>query len=574
MRPHRPVIAALAAGAALLLVGRAFAFLYSEAMWYSSLGASSLWRERVVDTLLVNGVCFFGAAAFAFANLSAVRHSILSLVLPRRIANVEFGEAVSERRLDALAIGIAIVLAFLAAPAVPSWTRMALVRANVRFAELDPYHELDLSYYTTWLPLELDLHSWAWIVVLVVTGTVIALYALTPGLRLRDGVVRMSAYVRRHLALLAGAMLLMLAWRARLRSYTLLFDGSGPDGTFTAVDHRWLLPAYVLLGLAIVAAAVLFVSSSWSRQRGLSLAALSGALAAWLGVMHVLPLLLGTPAPALGFSRSDAPYAATREAFTRRAFDLGPDGTPRQRETPGAMLTRSTDVANAARLAVIAPGARGYLVARGSPPIAAPGLSSVLSRLAHAWQEQDVRLLGRNLPPEPRIIRVRDVATRVRRLAPVFEQGVTGALFHADTLYWVTDLYFSSATYPLSRRYTVAGARRGYYRHAATAYVNGASGSVTIVADRVPEPVTFAWSKRFPRVLETQRPGWIAELGLEPTRAIPLPAESRDATFRLRVRELYLRMRAALSTSDLTTFGVWFDSLGKLLEGQSKPPRR
>jgi uncharacterized membrane protein (UPF0182 family) len=566
------LLAVLLAGAVLLVAGRAFAFLYTEHAWYSALGATQLWLERLADTTLLQTSAFVAAAAFAFANLSAVRHSILSLVLPRRLGNVEFGEAVSPRRLDTLAVIIAVIIAAVASPAVPSWPQLALVRAGVRFDESDPYHQVDLSYYTTWLPLELELHRWAWIVVLVVALAVTALYALTPSLRWENGRVRMTLYVRRHLAVLAATILVMLAWRARLRSFTLLFDGSGPDAAFTTIDHRWLLPGYVVVSVATVVAAALFLWSSWNRQIVLSVVALAGVLILWVSVDLLLPLVVEAPPPnTRAAAEADAPYLATREAFTRRAFDNGDALTPGEVQRNGTVLVRSATVSRAARLAHVSPGARGYLIVSDAGGSSSPQLITAISRMAHAWREQDARLLGGNLPPRARILRVRDVSRRVGRLAPVFMQGSrSAALFRSDTLYWVTDLYTSFDTYPLSRRFTVAGARRGYFRHAATAFTNGTSGAVTIVANPAADPVARAWQVRFPGVF---RPldaavAWTAELTIEPEPPLP-EATGTDVAFRARVRELYLRMRAALSTSDLVAFGVAFDSLGALLERAS-----
>lgn len=569
MRLNRPLVAVVLAGAVLLVGGRAFAFLYTEDAWYAALDARELWLERLSDATLLNTATFVAAAAFAFINLSAVRHSILSLVLPRRLANVEFAEAVPPRRLDFAAVILALLIAALAASAMPDWTSLTLVRAGVRFGEIDPYHQFDLGFYVTWLPLEMQLHTWAWAVVLITAVAVIGLYALTPGLRWEDGAVRMTSYVRRHFAVLLTIILVMLAWRTRITTFTLLFDGSGPEGAFTEVDHRRLLPAYVLLGLTTLAAAAVFLWSAWGRQLGLSFVVLTGVLLLWTGVAYVLPLLTRSPAPdQRAASAPDAPYLATREAFTRRAFDHAGDGEPDERLREGSVLTRSPEVERMASMAHIAPGARGYLLVAGLTGSAAPSIQSLASRLAHAWSEQDTRLLRGDMPPRARILRFRDVGHRVRRLAPVFVQGSRpAAMFRADTLYWITDLYTASATYPLSRRFTIAGERRGYFRHAATAYTHGSTGAVTIVVDQSPDPIAAAWQRRFPTMLRRAEsaPQWIAELALEPAAPLPQTGEGEDRVFRARVRELYLRMRAALSTSDLAAFGEAFDSLGALL---------
>ena len=558
----------MAAGAVLLVLGRAFAHAYTELAWYAALGASSLWREWLADTVILHTVAFVTAGAFALVNFSAVRHSILSLVLPRRLANVEFAEAVPPRRLDWAAIVLALLVGLAAATAVPPWTLLAMVRAGPQFRETDPYHQLDLGFYTSWLPFEMQLHRWAWIVVLFTTLAVAALYALTPGLRWENGMVRTTTYVRRHLSTLAAVILLMLAWRARLTSHTLLFDGSGPGGSFTEVDHRWLLPANVILSIGTIAAAALFLWSAWSRQIALSFTALTVVLVLWLGMRQLLPLLVRSPPPATRAAAvSDAPYAATREAFTRRAFDFGDGAAPMERDHPGAAIARAPQVVRLTAMAHVAPGARGYLVVGGTLGAAAPRLDGTLSRVAHAWVEQDSRLLSGDLPSRPAILRVRDVANRVHRLAPVFAQGSRpAAVFRADTLYWITELYSASATYPLSRRYSVAGERRGYFRHAATAFTHGTTGAVTILMDPAPDPIARAWQARFPEVYRrhSAASAWVEELELNPNLPVP-PATAADSLFRARVRQLYLRMRGALSASDLAGFGVAFDSLGLLL---------
>src|SRR5687768_1811098 len=153
MRKRR-VLIAVASGAILLLLGRAFVFLYTDFVWYQALGAAAVWREKAFAQLILFTAGVTAAFVLAYANLSAVRHSIISLVLPRRIANVEFGEAVPVRFLDATALGIAAAVALATSAALPSWIDVARVRTGVRFGESDPYHQLDLAFYTAWLPLE------------------------------------------------------------------------------------------------------------------------------------------------------------------------------------------------------------------------------------------------------------------------------------------------------------------------------------------------------------------------------------------------------------------------------------
>ena len=92
--PRRRLLAGVVIAAVLLVAGRTLSALYADHSWYGAMGAAPLWSERVGDMLLISGIGSVVAVLLAFVNLSALARSIGSLTLPRRLANVEFGEAV------------------------------------------------------------------------------------------------------------------------------------------------------------------------------------------------------------------------------------------------------------------------------------------------------------------------------------------------------------------------------------------------------------------------------------------------------------------------------------------------
>ncbi|MEX0909538.1 MAG: UPF0182 family protein [Gemmatimonadaceae bacterium] len=561
MRKRRLAIA-VASGAILLLLGRAFVFLYTDYVWYDSLGAAPLWREKAFDQIMLFTGGVTAAFLFAFVNLSAVRHSIISLVLPRRIANVEFAEAVPVRLLDAAALGLAAVIALATTAALPPWTDVARLRTGARFGESDPYHQLDLAFYTSWLPLEMRLHGWMIVVVTTVTVVVIGLYALTPSLRWSEGALRVSGYVRRHVGVLGAVLLLMIAWRFRLESYALLSDGSGPLGAFTATDDRFVLPWYVGLVIVAVAAAAVVGWSMWTGQVTIAFGVLTLVLLTIAGVQLWRPIAVGRAGP-------DAAYESTGRAFTARAY--APTGT----DTAGRFTADSfpavadRSVAAAESRALVAPGAGGYIVVSGlGRGVLAPSVTSLFSRLAHAWREQDGRVLSLDMPTDPRIVRTRDLYERVHRLAPVFSVlEEHDALFHMDTLYWVVPIYSSSPLYPLSERRQIADTARTYFREAARAYVHSVTGRVIFVPSETGEPLADAWRRHFPFTFRSraQTVAWRSELTPLPRPVLPLPAAADGMEFQATVRRFYMRMQEALARSDLTAFGQAFDSLGVLL---------
>jgi hypothetical protein len=150
---------------------------------------------------------------------------------------------------------------------------------------------------------------------------------------------------------------------------------------------------------------------------------------------------------------------------------------------------------------VVYDGATGYVVvADTTGTLAAPSLTTTMSRLAHAWSLQNFRLLVSAPPrPTPRIVRRRGVRERVRALAPFFVQGRSVTPIARDgQLLWALDLYAASANYPVSQHVSLGGEEFSYVRHAATALVDAYSGRVMIVADSALDPIGRSWVQRFP----------------------------------------------------------------------------
>ncbi len=327
MTTRRWLMVALAAAAVLLIVGRNLAGVYSDYLWYDSLGASALWRARMGAVTILRLGSGAVAALFAFANLYAVRQSVVSLVFPRRLANLEIGEEVPGRYLVAVAAVLAVILGALLTMSSDDWMSVVLSRSSKPFSETDPYFSQDLGFFVYWLPLESSLWMWAFYLVLVVGLVVILLYALTPSLKWQRGGLYASTYVRRHVTVLIGVLLLLLAWSFRLDMYSLLVDGSGAEGAFGWVDHRVGVPGDLLLSLLTLGASIIVLWAGFVGQFRLAAISVLTSVLLALIVREAVPAIAersGTDAQRT--SREQA-YLATRATYTRRAF--GVDAMPR-----------------------------------------------------------------------------------------------------------------------------------------------------------------------------------------------------------------------------------------------------
>ena len=322
MRWRRWPVIALAVVAALLVIGRVSAGIIADYLWYDAMGAAALWRERA---MLMTAICAGSAllaAAMLFANLYVVRQSVVSLVLPRRVANIEIGEEVPGRYLVGAALLISLVLGWWLALPADSWRMFSLLRHGLPFGESDPYVEMDLGFFVYWLPIESMLYYRTLTTVLFATVVVIFFYALTPSLRWNRGALYVSHYVRRHLAALGAVLLLLLAWSYRLDIYDSLLFGSGPGGAFSYSDHRTVIPVSIWLAYLTAGTALVVFYFGWIGQVRAATMTLIAVLLVSVLLRHVTPVFMRHYVTADTDSSRETSYLATRAEYTRRAYAL------------------------------------------------------------------------------------------------------------------------------------------------------------------------------------------------------------------------------------------------------------
>jgi uncharacterized membrane protein (UPF0182 family) len=312
--------------AILLLAGRALSAIYADYQWYEALSAGALWRLRTGAIATIDGGVFAVTTVFAYANFYAVRHSVVSLVFPRRVGNLEIGEEVPGRYLIAAAAVLAILIGLLLLPSGDRWTSLVLARSGQQFGESEPNFRTDLGFFVYWLPFENTLWDWAFFGVAVIGLAVILLYALTPSLRFQRGALHMSGYVRRHLTVLAGVLLLLAAWSFRLDMYSLITAGTGPDGLFGFVDDKVGVTGDLVLALATLGAAAVVIWAGFAGQFRLAGVAVLTIVVLGLLVHEVAPFAVDHVGTDAYRHARDADYVRTRAAFTKRAFAI--DSTP------------------------------------------------------------------------------------------------------------------------------------------------------------------------------------------------------------------------------------------------------
>lgn len=319
MRARRWLIAIVAGTALLLIVGQRLAGWYVDYQWYLAMDAADVWRAKAWNLILLRGGTFMVGTLFVFANLYAVRHSVVSLVLPRRVGNLEIGEEVPGRVLVIAVTVLSVIIGALLALPHDDWVAVELIRHGAPFGETDPFFRADLAYWLYSLPLESALQLWAIVTLIAVALLVVFLYALTPSLRWESGRLVVTGYVRRHLFTLSGVLLLLLAWGYRLDAFGLLHEGSGPMGAFAAIDYRVGIPLNLALAMAAVSTAMLVTWSGWTNHLTVAFVTLTVMLVAALTVRQIVPPIAER---FVSSANADGAYREIRNGYTRRAYDV------------------------------------------------------------------------------------------------------------------------------------------------------------------------------------------------------------------------------------------------------------
>jgi len=287
----------------------------SDSAWYRSLGYESVYYTRIGASL----------GLFVAGFLTAWLFITLNILLARRLE--PFGIVGTPPEQVAAAFGMRIPTVLIAAAGVfaffmglgvaGDWQQLLLYFNQVSFGITDPIFGRDVSFFVFTLPVWELLRGWLFLLLLAT----IAAVAITAGVGWRGWNVRRG--IRLHLAVLGALLLLLVAWQYRLQAYDLVYSQRGPvyGGTYTDINAR--LPAYNLLALVTLVAAVMLVVVA-ALGRGWK--AIAGVMAAWA----IVAVVAGSIYP--GFVQRfqvapneltlEKPYIADSINYTRLAYNL------------------------------------------------------------------------------------------------------------------------------------------------------------------------------------------------------------------------------------------------------------
>jgi uncharacterized membrane protein (UPF0182 family) len=325
---RRPVTIVLVVAASVYLALTAAGTLWTDYLWFDSVGYRNVWLRNWGVSLLLGLVGLI--VAFGVVWLTLV---LADRTAPRWVPfDVGDDEELVERFRDwmgprnrQIRLVISVTLALLLGLAVATWRDELFLFMNAQeFGTNDPIFGVDLGFYVFRLPLWQTAVGWLFNLLLMATILAVIAHYLNGGIRLDGRRLTSSRAAKIHLSVMLAILAVVRAASYRLDMYDVLFsESAGPKffgPGFADINAR--IPALRLLMVIALIAAVVFILNIF--RRGWTLAGVS--VAAWLVVAvaagAVYPALLQRFSVLPNQLTKEMPYITNNLTLTRAAYQL------------------------------------------------------------------------------------------------------------------------------------------------------------------------------------------------------------------------------------------------------------
>ncbi|MGB5167591.1 MAG: UPF0182 family protein [Acidimicrobiia bacterium] len=309
-----------------LITLRSLATLWTDYLWYSSVGQVGVWSTLVFTRLWLVLAASLLAFGIVWLNLYLVDR-----ISPRRGVSpgspdeellMRYQTWVEPRsgRLRLAASAFFGILLGLGAAAW--WQDWLLFSRGGSFGLADPIFDHDIGLYVFDVPFMRDVFAWAFQLVLVLTLIVVAVHYLNGGISVQGPGKRTSSAVKAHVSILLALLALLKVAGYQLDKWDLLYSQRGQVFGASYTDVNAQVPALNLLMIISLVAAVILLVNLWFRGWTLPLVAVGLWLVTSIIVGGVYPALVQRLNVEPDEVNKESPYVAYNIEYTREAYGL------------------------------------------------------------------------------------------------------------------------------------------------------------------------------------------------------------------------------------------------------------
>jgi uncharacterized membrane protein (UPF0182 family) len=328
-RRGRALLPTVIIAGVLLLVFSIFTGIYTDFLWFQSVGYSSVYtKELVTKTALffVFGLLFAAAIAVNFVVAWRTRPAYQALI-PGQQELDRYRMAIDPYRRYVVLVVVALLGLIAGSSASSEWRTYLQWRNGVPFGVKDPQFGMDISFFAFDLPWYRFVLSFAFATVVLCLIAAAVTHYLYGGLRLQATFgERATPAARVHLSVLLGTFVLLKAVAYWLDRYSLAVKedhiGRADFTGLTYTDVEAVLFGKLTLSAISVICAILFFTNIFRRT--------------WLlpglgvGLLLLSALLVGGVYPAVvqrfqvkpAEPDREAPYIQRNIAATRTAYNI------------------------------------------------------------------------------------------------------------------------------------------------------------------------------------------------------------------------------------------------------------
>ena len=202
------------------------------------------------------------------------------------------------------------------------WREYLLNQHAVSLGITDPLFKINLGFYLFRLAFRWFLYHLALVIVILCLLTAAFYYALEGGVWVTPRGPAMAAPVRAHLMVLVGLFFALMAYRARLAMYSLLFSSRGIlYGAGYADVHATLPVLRILMALCLITALAFIAGAAASRLKPALWSAGILVIVAFAGI-NLYPSLIQHLIVTPDELDKEEPYIRNSIQFTRQAYGL------------------------------------------------------------------------------------------------------------------------------------------------------------------------------------------------------------------------------------------------------------
>ena len=309
---------------AAVLSLRGTARLWTDYLWFDSMGHGDVWSEIIVYKIVLSVIFIVLFFLLLYSNLAIADRLAPTTRPPGPEEELlrHYHDAVGRRR-RLVSLVVAVLFALIVGGGTGGeWQKAMLFFNGVDFGIDDPQFSKDVGFYVFQLPFIQFLISWFFRALIIVAVITAIAHYVNGGIRVQTAGQRVTPQVKVHLSVLLALIALVRAVGYWYDRFGLNFSTRGPVHGASYTDVNAQLPALNLLLLISVLSAVLLVINIWQRGWVLPVTA--------VGLWMIVAIVMGAIYPAIiqrfqaepEESKKEAVYIERNIEATRDALGL------------------------------------------------------------------------------------------------------------------------------------------------------------------------------------------------------------------------------------------------------------